>query len=306
MSHSFIVDKGNFFANIVNETSPRLPPGAYTINVDQLGQIYFQPFVIRGDDILDLPSKEYSLIVGEMGHFLNPATRDKFKSLGYLYKRSSLLHGAAGVGKSVLLNRVARDVVKSGGVVLSVTNPGLLEHSYHYLESIQPDVVTLTLLEEFDEMLKRGHETTLLKILDAQIQKQNVITLATTNFVDKIPKRMIRPGRFSSVIEILYPTAEARKVYLTHKLGPNYTKMDSFVEKTNGLSIDELKECVQSVEIFGKSLDDVVAQMLKTRTTELVTSDGHNEEYDDGDSVYPTPPRLNLFDYHPQSILRKK
>lgn len=264
---NFDAVKNEFHPNM-GSTKPadRLPAGTYEPRFNQMtGQFWFERINTKSDNILDLPSPEYTQIVSEMELFLNPEVRKEFGRLGYLYKRSALLHGLPGTGKTCIVNRVADHVVKNNGICLFIDKDsvGLLPHSFEVLEGVQPDVTTLVILEEFDSMIARS-ESKLLSILDGEVQKQNVMYLGTTNHINKIPARLQRPGRFSSVIEVHYPTAEARFVYLKSKLG-NFSELDTWVEKTNGLSVDELKECVQACYILKQPLEKVIDRLKQTR-----------------------------------------
>lgn len=260
-----------------SETHVKLSPGSYKIKYNGMtGQLSFIEFNSASDKILDLPSEEFTRVVGEMKQFLDPVTKAKFLDMGFLYKRSALLFGKPGTGKTVIVNRIMQEVIGSGGICLFVDDPRVLSMAYDALDDLQPNTTVLTVLEEFDGMIKRYGEDDLLSILDGEIQKQNVMYLATTNYIDKIPKRMIRPGRISSVIEVHFPSAHARTVYFSNKLGGKVNNLQEFIDKTSGLSVDELKEVVQSVYIFGNHIDEVVARILKAKG-QAVTSASYNK-----------------------------
>lgn len=243
----------------------KLDPGIYTIHYDsQSGTFWFQEFNPVSDNILELDSPEYKQVTTEMAYFLQPEVRQRFKDMGYIYKRSALLHGEPGTGKTCIVNRVAKDVVEKNGIVLYTNNPFILKIAFEVLSDLQPDTLTLAVFEEFDDIAKSS-ESNLLTMLDGEVQKENVMYLATTNYLERVPKRLYRPGRFSSVIKVNFPTAQARKQYFAYKLGADFDKLDLYTEKTSGLSIDELKEVIQSVEILGNDLDATLARLKTTR-----------------------------------------
>lgn len=264
---------------------PKLEPGSYTMHYDgQRGIFWFEPMILVSDEILDLPSSEYSKIVSEMEFFLTEGVKQQFKDKKFIYKRSTLLHGLPGTGKTIIVNRVAKAVQAMGGITLWVNkSPELLKIAYEILESVQPETLTSVIMEEFDDMARR-YESDLLTLLDGQVQKQNVVYLATTNFLDKVPKRLYRPGRFSSVIEVKFPNAEARRVYLVSKLGADFSELNEWVEVTSGLSIDELKEVVQAVYILRYPMAEVLKRLKETKGHVEVPE--KEEEYmDDEDEV---------------------
>lgn len=242
----------------------RLAPGVYTVNCTENGSIYFTPMSTNCDAIVELPSKEYQQLVYDMETFLIPNTKDSFNKYGFIYKRSALLHGKPGVGKTVLVNRIMHTVIKQGGIVLFNPPPGLLQDAYTVLEDIQPDVLTMVIFEEFDELLEH-HEEDLLSLLDGEIQKSNIIYLATTNYKENIPTRLLRPGRFSSIIEVLAPNLEARIQYLLNK---HFTKEEAedWASKTEGFTVDDLKEVVLSVKCLNYSLEASLKRVVEYKT----------------------------------------
>ena len=265
--NGFSIDGSTYRPNIryTGEQKEVLPAGMYIPKFNRnTGDFWLEKMEVTSDNILDLPSPEYTRVTKEIQQFLRPETKAKFLEMGYMYKRSALLHGAPGGGKTVVANRVIRDVVQQGGVVLwGSCELELIQHTFKILNNTQPDDMTMVVFEEFDSIVK-SYESELLTLLDGQVQKNNVIYLATTNYLDKIPKRIYRPGRFSSVIEVKFPIPEARAAYFKHKLG-EVKELATLVAKTDGLSIDELKEIVQSVYILGYNIDTEITRLLDTR-----------------------------------------
>lgn len=261
----------------------KLEPGAYKFSYNPMEKsrtfIKFEP---RSDSIIDLPSPEYTRVVSEMQSFLNPNIRQKFKDLGFLYKRSALLEGLPGTGKSVIVNRVMQNVVSNNGVCLFIEDPRYISLAYEVLNDTNPDTVVLTVLEEIDGMIDAFGDHVLLSILDGEIQRNNVMYLATTNYIDKVPKRILRPGRFNSVITVAYPNEEARHVYFEQKLG-KIKNLSTLVEKTKNLSVDELKEIVQSCYIFDYNLDETIKRIKKVRGCEEPRSFGDSKQLTEED-----------------------
>lgn len=287
--HDFTISEGKYFPNSKGNTVKKLKPGSYSTHYDTMKQLFwFEKIKITNDEILDLPSQEYNQVVREMELFLQKDTEILFEKLGYIYKRSTLLFGNPGTGKTILVNRIAKEVIKNNGIVLWVTNPATLVLAFDVLKDIQPNTLTCVIFEEFDSLIQHGQESMLLTLLDGQIQKRNVIYLATTNYIEKIPSRLRRPGRFSSVIEVGFPSKDARKVYLIHKLGEDFKDLNTWVEKTENLSIDELKEMIQSVHILKNDFDytlnrilsnkDIEEEPIETKSNRRLGYIGYNEE----------------------------
>ena len=260
----------------VGEYMTKIQPGIYTPHIDtQRGIFWFQDSNVLSDEILNLPSREYKQVVREMNTFLTPEKRQMFQDHGYVYKRSALLHGAPGTGKTCIVQRLVRDVIDRQGIVLYIDDPRVLEYAYSVLQDVSPNTFTLVVFEEFDRMAER-YETVLLSLLDGEVQKDNVIYLATTNYIEKIPARLRRPGRFSSVIEVRYPNKAARQYYLNAKL-KDKSLVKSLTAKTKGLSIDELKEVIQASVILDQELEYVLNRIKANRDI----GEPADEDYDE-------------------------
>lgn len=215
--------------------------------------------------------------MNEMNHFLKPETKQSYVDHGFLYKRSIFLHGAPGTGKIVIVNRVCESVVKTGGIILFNAEAEITEMALNQLAESQPDVLTLVIFEEFDETLSNKHrESQVLKMLDGQVQKNNAIYLATTNFLEKIPARVLRPGRFSRLIEVGFPSLEARTKYIS-LVSKDSSIVAELAEKTEGFSVDELKECVLSISCLGYSIDETVDRVTATKEIAATLKENANE-----------------------------
>lgn len=261
-------------SKVMVETSPAiaeeiLASGTYRLHYDPYKDILlFDEINFKNDKILPLPSKEFDKIVNQMKLFMSESVKNKFNDLGYLYKRGVLLQGPPGGGKTVLTNRITEYAVNShNAVCLFVESVSALKKAYTYLNQSQPDQLLIVIFEEFDR-LAENDEDDLLLLLDGQVQRNNVIFLATTNYLDRIPKRLYRPGRMSSVIEVGYPDENVRRSYFINKLGENFEHLDLWSEKTVGLSVDELKEVVQAVYILNEDLDETIQRLIETRSAE--------------------------------------
>jgi len=276
-NYSGFVSRNGLFKAAENQVLvDKLPPGTYGVEQDLAGNLYFRDTEVNCDSLVDLPDPAYEKVVNEMEHFLRPETKQRFKDLGYLYKRSSLLHGLPGTGKTSIVNRVAKATIKKQGVVLLNPVPSVLQEALTIIKDLQPEATVLVVFEELDQLLV-NYESELLNVLDGEVQKDNVIYLATTNFIKEVPPRLLRPGRFSSVIEVGYPNAAARRAYLRTKL--NEDKAVSIASATKGLSIDELKEVVQSTECFEYDLKDTIQRIKDVK--KLAGEDKRaSDEYD--------------------------
>jgi SpoVK/Ycf46/Vps4 family AAA+-type ATPase len=265
----------------------KLPPGIYEVNATNSGEIFFSKIQTNHDELIDLPSKEYDQVIREIGLFMIPESRALFAKHGFVYKRSTLLHGAPGTGKTCIVNRIAHNVVADGGIALFSPNPQLLEETFKIFEAIQPETRIMVIFEELDQLMQR-YESELLNILDGEIQKSNIIYIATTNYIDKIPTRIRRPGRFSSVVQVGFPTDETRRFYLKRKLGEGVIDIDHWISKTKGFSIDELKETVLSVLCLNADIDVICARVLENKKSKDRDPEKYEEDEEEWDDPFET------------------
>lgn len=242
----------------------KLPPGMYTVEfLTSSGEVALSPMKTTHDELLQLPGTEYDQIVQEMELFLTKECRTGFKDLGYMYKNSWLLYGRPGTGKTCIANRLAQMVIERGGIALFNPLPAWLEMVYHLIDQTNPGMLVLTIFEEIDDLVKHA-ESTFLNILDGEVQRDNTMYVATTNYINKIPKRILRPRRFASVIEVKEPSFEARTAYLIHKLGRTHSMLNAIIKSVDGLTIDEIGEVVRSVVLLKKPLAETIERIRTT------------------------------------------
>jgi len=258
-------ENDSYQGNTARTELPHLPPGAYTLRWDQHRGLFFDKINMHYDQLIDLPSDEYDYVMKRINTFLSADTQQAFEDYGFLYKWNCLLHGVFGTGKTCIVARVSEKIIQKGGVVLFNPDPRLIGQAFKMIDDVQPNRTTMVIFEEFEGVLDK-FENHMLSLLDGEIQKNNVVYMATTNYIEQIPARLKRPGRFATILEVKFPNADARKQYLTMKLKPqDQEEIPAWVRATAGLSIDELKETVLSVKCFKNTLEETVQRILDTR-----------------------------------------
>lgn len=277
---------------------PKLNPGVYRVDWDpRTDTVSFAEMDSCHDKLVDLPGTEYDLVMADMDTFLSKECISRFEEIGLIHKMNILLYGAPGTGKTCIVNRVSQKVIDSGGIVLFNPQPGSLKTTYEVLDAIQPDTRVLVIFEEMDEHV-RNDETKLLHVLDGEVQKKNAMYIATTNYIDKIPARVRRPGRFASVIKVGFPSLKARKAYLATKL-KDENLIDKIASKTEGFSIDELKEVVRGHYCMMKPLDEYI-QLIKdssskTKNEQKFEDDEYNEWHEENEKAENLAQALKRF-----------
>ena len=124
-------------------------------------------------------------------------------------KRGVLLAGPYGTGKTMTATVASKVCVENGWTFILLTDVKGLEKTLGLAKRYQPCMV---FAEDIDRIMSTRDEAAnnLLNTIDGVLSKDaRVITVLTTNFVDKLDKAMLRPGRLDAVINISAPDAEA-------------------------------------------------------------------------------------------------
>ena len=276
----YLINGDNYFPNTVSNRIASLPPGAYSCGTTMDGIPYFSPINIMTDKIVDIPNSVTEDVAQEIINFWSDGVSKKFEEYGLVHKRGILLAGRPGTGKTVTLAKTAQIVIDElEGIVLFNPNAGVLSEFLKLIKEIEPTRKILVIWEEFDSILC-GHESELLSLLDGEIQVGNIVYLATTNYLSRIPSRIKnRPSRFAKIIEVVAPTTRARRIFLNAKLTEEDKEkyLEPMVHASEGFVMDQLKDLIISVCCFNYPIDEAVRK-IKEMEEDSLGIDDYNEE----------------------------
>jgi hypothetical protein len=137
---------------------------------------------------------------------------------------------------------------------------------------VEPVRKVVVCFEETDEMC-RYNEREMLRLMDGDAKIKGVLFLGTTNYLNKLSERMLRPGRFDRLVYVGPPTYEHRFQYLTHKLKEleGAPKIAEMAKRTDGLGFGHLRELIAGVYAIGDPLEDVLIRLRG----QPITDDSH-------------------------------
>ena len=261
-------------------TFPRaetLPAGVYTLREDCNFGIVFSQRVINSDAYLEFSEGPLTSILEDIDFFWTRA--DAYAFFGFTFKRGILLFGKAGAGKSILVYQsIARFVKKHNGIVVLATgHPAMLDAALTALRKPEPDRRIMVVIEDIDAYIQECGEERLLSFLDGEMSLQNCLVIATTNYPERLDKRIVsRPRRFDRLIEIKAPTLQMRREYLVNKLKLTNGEVEKFARATEEFTFAALAELVISVKCLDKDFDiscnEIKELLVKKRSSSTFDS----------------------------------
>lgn len=129
---------------------------------------------------------------------------DSLREMGIPLKRAVLLEGPYGTGKSLAGMLTAQEAERSGWTYL-LCRPSV-DDLFDTLKTAQLYAPAVVWFEDIDVIASNGDPEKISKLLDLLdgVQGKGVEVIAgfTTNFVEKLQKGVLRPGRIDSIIHI--------------------------------------------------------------------------------------------------------
>lgn len=265
----------------VSNTYPKLESGYYTIGFSREVGVYFKKEDIKFNKLYRLPNQATDIVLNDIGKFWT--LEDTYKKYSRVFRRNYLLYSAPGTGKTSLITLMCQELIeKYNGIAISLTTERDLESyvtAMGKLRKVEPDRKVITIIEDIDNFIGDGYtksslETYILNILDGNLKIDNVVTIATTNFIEKIENRYKnRPSRFDIVMEFPLPNEESRRMFIEKSVMPediDKIDIDKWVKRTKGYTIDHINELILLVCVFGHSEDEAFERMDK-----MVTENNH-------------------------------
>jgi hypothetical protein len=266
----YAIEQGNRFRPTSN-TKPKLPPGYYAGGGDNYG-IFIEKLPLSTSELIRFPNTIADQVICEFDSFWDK--KDEYLSRGESHKRGFLLWGPPGGGKTCTVAFIMKDFIKAGNIVFEFNS--YLMDTLNYFRKIEPKRKIMVIIEDVDNLMRNSDlEHALLQFLDGSVQHKNTIVIATTNYPEQLPDRVInRPSRFDRVSYIGTPSARDREIYIrekSKKLRSNSIK--KWVRETEGFTLAHLKELIVSVEVFGLTYKETMNRLNEMRKKDYKSDD---------------------------------
>jgi transitional endoplasmic reticulum ATPase len=261
--------------------------GVYDLRVaDGIG-FYMVKRELYLDELLEFPSKMHRTVLSSIKDFWT--RKEKFKEYKFAFKRGILLHGKPGCGKSCIISLCMKYVTgELNGVVIPLQSSSDLElyskaipEIFRVIERERPIVI---IFEDIENMCSQGSgsESLLLNVLDGLDQLENVVYLATTNYIEHLKERIInRPSRFDRRIYVPFLNYSDRLFYFKNKLKANDIEandIEKWATDTEGLSIAHLAELIKSIVIFGADYQETIDTLKEMNEFAALHSSRYEKE----------------------------
>jgi SpoVK/Ycf46/Vps4 family AAA+-type ATPase len=160
-------------------------------------------------------------------------------------------------------------ITQRGDIVFFAKRIGTLVEALKQFRQVEPERKVVVVLEDADEFI--GYqEREMLQLMDGENAQSGVLFLATTNYLDRFPKRMLRPGRFDHKVHVPMPEAAGRRAYLENKLKgkEDQAEIDRLVKETAGFSFGHLRELVVAAYALKHDKKTVLERLKRDRVVD--------------------------------------
>lgn len=293
----FAKREGKFYPNHTSqkeETTEELPAGIYEFGVE--GGLFFQRPVFYTDEfregLVDLKGEPFDSIKKKLNGFFSDQTREIYKDTQTRHFIGFMLYGPPGTGKTCFLDLVCTHFTKAkDAVVLRFTGHENLDnlHEVIALARNKSDRMVVILLEELDKIMGSGSirnwvERQLIEFCDGSKTPSNVLLIASTNHIDKIPNSLkARPSRFSIVRELDCIPQEVAKQIVEKFTPEKYrgkinTSELSYKVTEQQVTIDQVKYIVLNMLCNDMNADEAIEEVINNPGLKVHLEEGEDEE----------------------------
>ena len=155
-----------------------------------------------------IPESIKSKILNSIKFFIN--SEDDYNKFGIPYKKTFLLTGIPGGGKTSLIKSICNEINYDLSI-LTLSNKFNNDSLIFAIKHLEKN--TILLIEDIDCIFEKREKadnsyitfSNLINVLDGVLYKHGNIIFLTTNYPDKLDNSLLRTGRIDCIVEINYP-----------------------------------------------------------------------------------------------------
>lgn len=261
---------GNNFSILEEGISHKnLPANIYQANASMFGP-YLSVMEPRTDELTKFSKGPVNKILNQIEQFCT--SKGKYEKLKIPYKRGILMYGPPGTGKSGAIRSISEEIVKKEGIVLNINSFRLLKQYVELLSIHEKNRFIVYVLEDLDTLIDEDDEYTLLQVMDGLTNNsEGSIYLATTNNIEQLSTRLVRPSRFDILVSVDALCIDTRREFIRNMCGKSDIPYDeNLAIHSEDMTLAEIKELVVSCHIYDEEPQIVKEriQLYKTLTQE--------------------------------------
>lgn len=261
----YTINNNDFYFNF--KTVATVESGLYSMIYNDNNGFGISKLNYKSDEFFHLPSLPHKEIIDDLKKFWENI--DRFKTYNLTPKRGIILYGDPGCGKTSLIHLLVDELKQYNGLCIYFDNPYNWVELAKLVRKVEKTRPLLCVIEDIDLVIEKFGEEVFLNFLDGLNSIENVVYVATTNNLEKIPDRIKdRPSRFDKKYKIEKPNAEDRKIFFTSILNETDKKLydiEKLVKDTNNFTMAHLKETFISLYILKNPYDETLKRLKKSK-----------------------------------------
>ncbi len=161
---------------------------------------------------------------------------EKYRSLGVHLPQGVLLHGAPGVGKTLMATAFVEEIGRKAFILrkdeANADFVAKIGRVFEQAKAEAPSVVFLDDLDKFaaDSDMRNPEEFIAVQTAIDATKGSDVFVIATANNIRDLPSSLRRPGRFDRILEICVPNRREATDIVRHYLKDKYVADDVAAE----------------------------------------------------------------------------
>jgi len=261
----YTINNNDFYFNF--KTVATVDSGLYSMIYNEGNGFGISKLNYKSDEFFHLPSLPHNQIIEDLKKFWDNIER--FRTYNLTPKRGIILYGDPGCGKTSLIHLLVDELKKYDGISIYFDNPFNWVELAKLVRKVEKTRPLLCIIEDLDLVIEKFGEEVFLNFLDGLNSIENVVYVATTNNLEKIPERIKdRPSRFDKKYKIEKPTINDRKLYfesiLTEEDKALYD-IDKLVKDSEKYTMAHLKEAFISLYILKNDYTETIKRLKNSK-----------------------------------------